>query len=70
MTQVCCPACRLRIAPAAAPDVAGCPSCGEQLRVMPAAEAVGFALYSPQRAIAPTDIAMAVANLVAHDPRS
>jgi hypothetical protein len=29
MTQVCCPACRLRFSPAASAYIVACPQCGE-----------------------------------------
>ena len=68
MTQTCCPACRLRIPRAS--GFASCPSCGGQLRVTPTAEAVGLALFFQPRAPAPADVAMVVALVGAHDPRS
>ena len=46
MTHVCCPDCRLRFTPAAAPHLVACPECGEPPQTLAGLEgALGFRLF-------------------------
>ena len=47
MIHLCCRSCRLRFAPAAAPNLAACPECGRAPHAIAGAEGVvGFRLFT------------------------
>ena len=49
VTQLCCPACRLRFTPAAAAYVVACPECGDPPQPIASLErTVGFRLVGPE----------------------
>ncbi len=69
MTHICCPACRLRLPPAAASGFAACPICRGDLLEASAVEVVGFPLFAPAHvAMAPADVAMVVASAESPNP--
>jgi hypothetical protein len=62
MTQVCCPSCRLRFAPAVAAYLVACPHCGKPPQPVLSAERVlGFRLVSDDERFASLPVALAVA---------
>jgi hypothetical protein len=70
MTHTCCPACRLRLTRAAAAVLEACPSCGDQLHVLPAAaDVLGFRLAIDEPESQVLSAALAASLRVPHDTR-
>jgi hypothetical protein len=69
MTQLCCPACRVRVRPGSGPadTAAACPCCGQPLEAVAAQDALGYALQ-PALAANVAALAHAVAAVAANRP--
>ena len=62
ITRLCCPDCRLRLTPADAAQLAGCPECGEPLQAFSLRDTVGFGLFGADEL--PASLRQAVAMAI------